>query len=186
MKKKIIVALVVLGLFCSTHWGGSSYAAPNEVKIATISVKTIISKSKAGHKAQKALEEKMSELQSRLQKDQQKLESMRAEIEKKGSVWNADVRAEKEREYQKQMRDFQLKSEDAQYELKQLEGKVMSPILKDLHEVIGAVGKKHGYTLILENSSKGMLSRSGLMYAAESLDISETVLKALDERTAKK
>lgn len=186
MKNKIIGALIALGLLCSPILWGSAHAAQNEIKIATISVKAIISKSKAGHEAQKALEAKMSELQSRLQKDQGKLEAMRVEIEKKGSVWSADVRAGKEREYQKQMRDFQLKSEDAQYELKQLEGKVMSPILKDLHEVIGAVGKKHGYTLILENSSKGMLSRIGLMYADESLDISETVLTALNERTAKK
>jgi len=156
-------------------------SAADTVKIGTISLEWIVQNSKKGQEAKKQLEAKAAELKEKLQADQKELDRLRTEIETKSSVWSVDVRAEKEREYQKKMRSFQIKSEDAQYELKQLEAKVMGPILKDLHAAIAKVGKENGFTIILENSRKGLKSQIGLMYADESLDISDLVLKALDK-----
>ncbi|NOR10320.1 MAG: OmpH family outer membrane protein, partial [Desulfovibrionaceae bacterium] len=73
----------------------------------------------------------------------------------------------------------------AQYELKQLEKKVMEPILKDLHDIIAEYGKKENFSIILENTRKGLSSRIGLLYASDEIDISEAVLKLLDEKHAK-
>jgi outer membrane protein len=73
-----------------------------------------------------------------------------------------------------------LKVEDAQYEMKQLEKKVLDPIFKELQAVITEVGKKEGLTLVFEKSRS-----NGLLYADESLDISEVVRKTLDEKMAK-
>jgi len=153
----------------------------DEVKIGTISLEWIVQHSKKGQAAKEKIEAKARELKEKLQADQTELETLRTEIETKSSVWSVDVRAEKEREYQKKMRSFQIKSEDAQYELKQLEAQVMGPILKDLHAAIAKVGKEHGFTIILENSRKGLKSQVGLMYADERLDISELVLQELDK-----
>ena len=61
----------------------------------------------------------------------------------------------------------------------------MEPILKDLHEVIAEIGKKKGYKLILENTMKGLRTRTGLLFAEDSLDISEEVRVALDARMKK-
>ncbi|MGW8288479.1 MAG: OmpH family outer membrane protein, partial [Desulfobulbales bacterium] len=95
--------------------------------------------------------------------------------EKKSSVWSQEVREEKERDYQKRVREMQLKSEDAQFELQQLEKQVMSPVLNELQKVIKEVGEKNGYALILD-------SRAGLLYVDSSLDISDIVRKELDAR----
>ena len=156
-----------------------------EIKIGTISLQQIVMSSKAGSEAQKILEQKANEFKGRLEKEGEGLEELRQDIEKKSSVWSSEVRGEKEREYQKLLRSFQIKQEDAQYELKQLESKVMGPILQDLHEAIKLVGKENGYTIILENSRKGIQSQIGLMYADDALDISKLVIKELDKRTAK-
>lgn len=156
-----------------------------DIKIATISLQKIVKSSTAGMAAQKILEEKASELKGKLEQEGQDLEAMKQEIEKKSSVWSSEIRSEKELDYQKKLRSFQIKQEDAQYELKQLEAKVMGPILQDLHEAIRAVGQENGYTIILENSRKGIQSQIGLMYADESLDISDLVLKELDKRSKK-
>ena len=153
-----------------------------EVKFGTISLQDVLSQSKAGQKAQKELESKVQEFQSKFEPEQKQLEDLGAEIEKKRTVWSQEVLAEKEREYQKLMREYKLKTDDAQYELKQLEKKVMEPILKDLHDVIADYGKKEKFTLIFENTRKGLSSRIGLLYAAEEIDISAEVLKLLDAR----
>lgn len=159
------------------------YAAEN--KIATISLQDVLSMSKAGQQAQKDLESKVQEFQDKFAPEQKELEDLGAEIEKKRSVWSQDVLAEKERNYQKLMREYKLKTDDAQYELKQMEKKVMEPLLKDLHEIIAEYGKQQNYTLIFENTRKGLSSRIGLLYAADDIDISDAVLKLLDERYGK-
>ena len=173
--------LLILMCFCLA----SAVAEAADVKIGTISLQQIVMSSKAGAEAQKTLEQKANEFKAKLEKEGEELENLRLEIEKKSSVWSAEVRADKERDYQKLLRSFQIKQEDAQYELKQLEAKVMGPILQDLHEAIKTVGKENGYTIILENSRKGIQSQIGLMYADESLDVSGLVLKELDKREKK-
>jgi len=163
----------------------SGVALAGESKIATISIQDILASCKAGQGAQKVLEEKMVGLQAKLQKEKDALDELKKEMDKKNSVWSAEVKAEKERDFQKRLREAQLKEEDAKYEMSQLEKKVMEPILKDLHEIIGQVGKREGYTVILEYTMKGLHSRSGLLYADEAIDISDMVRKELDARQAK-
>lgn len=176
----LIVCLSVL--VCST---GVAFAAQPQVSVATISIQKILGDSKIAQEAQNALQAEVDKLQAKFKADEDSLAALKTEIEKKSSVWSEDVRVGKEREYQKKLRDFGMKTEDAKLELQQLEKKVMDPILKELHDLIAEIGKKNGYTLILENTMKGLRNRTGLLYADESLDISDLVRKELDIRLKK-
>jgi outer membrane protein len=159
-------------------------AADAPIRVATVSLPDIITKSTAGQEAKKLLEAKVVEFQTKIQQEQQKQDLMRAEIDKKSSMWSEEVRMEKEREVLKKGQELKVMSEDAQFELQQMEKKLMEPILTELHEVIAEIGSQHGFTLIFENSKKGLESRSGLLYAAEPLDISDLVREALEKRLA--
>lgn len=184
--KKVSITAIISILFLSCTIGDMALALAKEVKIATISLQDILAKSSVGEDAKNKLEAKVVEFQAELQKEQEKQDALRTEIEKKSSVWSDGVRQEKERDYQKMVREFQIKSEDAKFELQQMEKKIMAPILKELHEIIAEVGKKNGYTLIFENTKKGLESRSGLLYADDALDISDLVREALEKRLAEK
>ncbi len=153
-----------------------------ETKVATISLQEVLAKSKAGMSAQTELEAKVEEFKQKFSTEQQDLEKLGAEIEKKRSVWSREVQEEKERDYQMKMREFKLKTDDAQFELKQMEKKLMEPILKNLHEIISNYGKNEKFTMIFENTRKGLESRTGLLYASESIDITDKILKLLDAR----
>ena len=178
--KHFKVALI-LSLFCLFLFPQQNVFAA-ELKVATISLQDVLGKSKVGMDAQQQLEGKVQEFQEKFSKEQEELEKLGADIEKKRSVWSREVQEEKERDYQMKMREFKLKTDDAQFELKQLEKKLMEPILKDLHEIIAEYGKKENLTMIFENTRKGLQSRTGLLYAADSIDISEEILKLLDAR----
>ncbi len=154
--------------------------AADQIKIATFNIQEIIEKSKSGSEAKKVMEAKKTELQPKFKGEQDALKAQADEIEKKGSAWSEEVKAGKERDYQKKMREYQLKMEDAQFEMKQLEKKVLDPIFKELQTVITEIGKTEGLTLIFEKSRS-----NGLLYAAESLDISAKVTKALDAKMPK-
>lgn len=160
-------------------------AAPERGKIATISIQKILGGSKAALDAQKILQAEVDKFQARFKADEDALTAMKNDIEKKGSAWSDEVRTEKEREYQKRLRDYGMKTEDAKLEMQKLEKKHMEPILKQLHDIIAEIGKKNGYSLILENTMKGLRNRTGLLYADDALDISDQVQKELDARLKK-
>lgn len=160
-------------------------AAPERGKIATVSIQKILGSSKAALEAQKILQAEVDKFQSKFKADEDGLTALKNDIEKKSAAWSEEVRAEKEREYQKKLRDYGLKTEDAKLEMQQLEKRHMEPILKHLNDIIAEIGKKNGYTLILENTMKGLRNRTGLLYADDTLDISDQVQKELDNRLKK-
>jgi len=153
----------------------NAVAAESSNKIATVDIQKVLLGSAAGQEVKKELEEKVAELQGTFQKEQEEVDALRSEIEKKSSVWSQQVREEKEREYQKRVREVQLKTEDAQFELQQMEKQLMGPVLNELQKVIKEVGEKNGYAMIMD-------SRAGLLYVDEALDISDAVQKELNDR----
>lgn len=184
--EKVWFAAVLVVVF-SLVSVGSGFAEGDAVKIATMSLPEVLSMSTAGQEAKRKLETKVDEYRTKIQQEQEKQDALRAEIEKKSSIWSEDIKQEKERDLVKKGQELKLMSEDAQFELQKMEKNLMAPILRELHAVIAEVGKEHGFTLIFENTNKGLESRSGLLYSDESLDISEMVREALEKRlTAKK
>jgi len=177
ISKLFVPAAALVALFLFT---GHALAAGKDFKIAILSIQKIIDQSNSGKEARKVLEAKQSELQPKFKEEQAALQAQAKEIEKKSSVWSEEVRAKKEREYQKNMREYQLKAEDAQFELKQLEKKVLDPIFKELQKVITDIGKREGYSMIFEKSRS-----NGLLFADDALDISDMVIKELDARNGK-
>lgn len=167
--------IVLLSFFASV---ATSFGA--ELKVATFNIQQIIEKSKVGSEARRAMEAKKAELEPKFKGDQEALKAQADEIEKKASAWSDEVKAGKERDYQKKMREYQLKVEDAQFEMKQMEKKVLEPIFKELQTVINEIAKADGLSLVFEKSRS-----NGLLYSAESLDISDKISKALDAKMAK-
>ncbi len=175
LKKLVILSLALLLLGATGYVNSQAVAAEKSKQIVTVNIQDVLLGSVAGQGVKKVLEEKVGAYQNKFQQEQEEVDALRAEIEKKSSVWSQEVREEKERDYQKRVREMQLKSEDAQFELQQLEKQVMSPVLNELQKVIKEVGEKNGYALILD-------SRAGLLYVDSSLDISDIVRKELDAR----
>ena len=174
--KNLVVFSVIALLFGMTVLVSSqAVAADNSKQIVSVNIQDILLGSEAGQEVKKILEQKVGEYQEKFQKEQEDVDALRAEIEKKSSVWSQQVKEEKERDYQKRVRELQLKSEDAQFEMQQLEKQVMSPILNQLQKVIKELGEKNGYAMIID-------SRAGLLYVDKTLDISELVRKELDAR----
>ena len=174
--KNLVIFFVAVLLVGTTSMATTrAVASENSMQIVTVNIQNVLLGSMAGQEVKKVLEEKVGEFQEKFQKEQESVDTLRADIEKKSSVWSQEVREEKERDYQKKVRGLQLKSEDAQFELQQLEKQVMGPILNELQKVVADMGEKNGYAMIID-------SRAGLLYFDKTLDISEIVMNELDSR----
>lgn len=150
-----------------------------DAKFAVMNVQKIIVGCKAGKAAKERFDIKMKDLQSSFKDEENDLKELQAEIKKKSSAWSEEKKAEKVRELQKSGRELKAKTEDARFEMKQMQDKELEPILKALEVVVEKYGKDQGYTMILD-------SKNGVLFFDKNIDISDNIVKLLDKEMAKK
>lgn len=167
--------LATVFLFTAILTCGAVQAA--DQSIGVLNMRKVFSASDAGKKAQAEMESKVKDLQEKFKKDEDVLIALQEEIEKKSSLWNEEKKQEKAIEFQRMRRDLKAKQEDASLELKQMEEQQLAPIRKELEQVIEKVAKEKGLTMILPSEV--------VMYAEKSIDISDDIVKALNEKTKK-
>jgi outer membrane protein len=173
--QRFLLAGMLVVLACFTTQNG--FAA--DLKIAVINVQKIIVSCDSGKAAKERFDTKMKELQGSFKKEEEALKVLQDEIKKKSSAWSEEKKAEKMREFQKNGRELQAKTDDARFEMKQLQDKELEPILKALEKVVEKYGKEKGYTAILD-------SKNGVVYFDDSIEVSDTIVKKLNEAMAGK
>jgi len=180
-REMIFKSVFFTGLFCVLlSFSGQivSVVSAAEIKIGVMNVQKVLVESVSGKAAKNMFEVKAKELKGKFEAEENALIALQQDIEKKSSAWSAEKKETEVREYQKKGREFQAKTEDARFELKQLQDKELEPILKTMQEVVDAYGKKNGFTVILD-------SKIGVLYYNNALDVSADLTKALDQAMKK-
>jgi len=172
---KRILVLVLAGLF---FLGFTAQAA--ELKIGYVDLQKALNMSAAGKAAKDKIGQKVKEYEGTFQGKQKELKTLKDELEKQAMLLSEDARSTKEREYQQKLKDFQRMTKDAEDELKQQDADFTRGILEELLKVVKDLGKSEGYTVIFEPSE------SSLLFADESIDLTDKVIQAYDSKAQKK
>ena len=85
-------------------------------------------------------------------------------------------RREKEREYQKELKELERLVKDSRQELQQLEMEITTKMLKSIEKIVVQLGEKGGYTLILERNERIPF----ILFASKDIDLTDQVIKAYD------
>jgi len=173
--KRLMLAFALLAAICAV---GADQALA-ETKVAVMNVQRIITQCDAGKQAKVRFEARMKDLQGKFKGEQDELVALQQEIEKKSSAWSEEKKTEKARDLQKLRRELQTKTEDANFELKQLQETELQPILKALEGVVTEYGKKKGYTAIFD-------IKGGVIYFDKAIDITDDLVKELNAAMAGK
>jgi outer membrane protein len=145
---------------------GLKYAYVNVQAVAAGSVEGRV----AAEKIKVLQDQKSRELQEKnkaLQSDQQKLESG-------GSVLSDAARAQLQANIDRQQRDLQRFTEDAQQEVQQLAEQVEMEFNRKLTPVIDKVAKQKGVHFVFN------AAQSGLIWAEPGMDLTAEVIQAFD------
>ena len=169
--------LVGLIFVCVCFAASSGFAA--DLKLGIMNVQQIIVTCDAGKAAKGRFDAKMKELQGKFKGEEDSLKALQEEIKKKSSAWSEEKKTEKVREFQKDGRELQAKTEEARFEMKQLQDKELEPILKALEEVVNKYGKDNGYTAIMDG-------KNGVVFYDPAIDITDIIVKKLNGALAKK
>lgn len=142
------------------------------LKIAYINLQKVMGLSEAGKQSREILEKKRADLGKKIKEREMQLNKKKTELERQGMMLSAAAKAEKEGEYQKEVRNFKLFVSDSEQELKKTYQELTKSILRELEKVIVKFGREGHYSMILGKQE------SSIFYADKSLDVSQQVIDA--------
>ncbi len=169
MKRFVILVLVCVGLVASPVMAETQ-------KIGYVDLQKALNLSVAGKEAKEKIKAKVQGYDAEVQGRQEELKKLKDDLEKQAMLLSEEARNAKERDYQQKVKDYQRFTKDIQETLQQTDADLTRKILESLLKVVQQVGKSEGYAMVLEKTE------SSIVYADESIDISDKVIKAFDAK----
>ncbi len=123
-----------------------------------------------GKAARAKLEKTMKSKQKQLTSKKKELEDLTQKLSK-GQATDAE-----KAKFNKQRAELQEVFLKEQNELQKMERETLEPIVKKMRKIIEGVGKKGGYTVILE------VGANGLLFAQDHLDLTNEVIRTYNKR----
>ncbi len=167
--KKTIGILIVAFLVLS-----GTYATAAE-KIGFINMKQILILSDAGKEAGVDFKKAFQKIRDQIQTREEKLKKLKENLEKQRPVLTESAMKEKELEYQKKFRDYKRFVEDSNAEIQRMDKELSQKLIPEILKVVSTIGKKEGYTMILD------VSAGGMAYHSKAKDITKNVIKEFDK-----
>lgn len=130
---------------------------------------------KKGKDAKSRLEKKFKEKKNTIEKQEEAFTKSQEEFKKKSVVMSDKAKGEQAVQLQQKYAEIMQAKQKAQMEMQQDELKETQPILKGLGEVIETVAKDAKVDLVVE-------ARSGVLYAADKVDLTEQLIKKFDSK----
>ncbi|HZR83070.1 MAG TPA: OmpH family outer membrane protein [Candidatus Binatia bacterium] len=147
-----------------------------EPKIGVVDLQRALNESDAGKKAKVDFKARVDKLEGQLKGQKEELDRLKEELERKAVVMRDDERRKLSTDFEKKRLDLKSKFEEAQGELQRKDQELTGQIIEGLTQVIKQIAENENYTLVLETSS------SGVLYHANSIDLTEQVLSTYNAR----
>ena len=153
-----------------------SAPAHAQLRLAYVDVQRALNECDAGKRAKSEFQSKIQSLDSKLQHEQNEVQGLKDEIEKKGMLMQPDQRQNLQDEYIKKAKDLDRNLKDARDDLQRQDNEVTGRILHDLGIIIRNIGEQSGYTMVLEKGS--------ILWGASNLDITDQVIRSYNSSHA--
>lgn len=171
--KRVTLALV---LALASPLAAAAPAQAAEQLVGYVNLQRALFETEEGKKALANLEKTFNAKQAELQAKEKELATMKERLSK-GNVDKDDPKTRAElMEFQKKFLALREQLMEGQQELKTLEDKARERLTKNLRKVIAEVGKKGGYTLIIEET------QTGVLFAKGHLDLTNEVIRRYNAR----
>jgi len=176
MKKSLITLAVLILSIC---FFGSALGA-DVAKIGVVNFEKVIKESSAGKMTQKQLKSKWTELQKKLDTEKKEIEKLNLALERESLVLSPEKKRDRKRELRDRVSDLKKMNADFTEEFQILQNKQINQIQKDVFEISNTLGKEHGYLLILERKT------AGVIYMPAQVDITDLVITTYNTKIAQK
>ena len=167
-------------------WAGQ--ASPSALKVGIVDLDRALKESASGKQALATLKQFRDKVVKEIndkkrQKDAKEttLRDLQTELTSQSMVLSDTAKRDKEETYRRQVRDLRKFIDDSnrfieesERDLREREAELTSRLLRDLLEIVRAVGREESFTIIFERNDRVLL------YAAEPIDLTEKIIKRFD------
>ncbi|MEO8217910.1 MAG: OmpH family outer membrane protein [Acidobacteriota bacterium] len=172
MKRSLVFALaaiVSVPLFAQTP----------PARIAVINVQKVLQESTAGKAALEGLKKVQDQKAAQAKKMQDDLTSIEGQINSKQLSLSQDKLAELNKQFTDKKVALQRYAQDADRELQEARDRSLADLEQKIMPVIQDLGKEMGFAVIFNKFE------SGLVYASDAVDITDTVIKRFNDAQTK-
>jgi len=178
MKRFVLTAVAVLAAAVASAQGTPTTAAPAVPKIGVINVERLVQESALGKEAFGRVKKLSDQKKDEGEKLSKELRDMEQKLADQGSALADDKRDALQKTYQEKAIAFKRFQDDANRDLEAAQKKELGELERRVFPVINQVGKDKGFTLVFNKF------QSGLVFADESIDITDEVLKVFNTTVA--
>ncbi len=171
--KKLLVAVAVAALSVPAF---AQSASP--MRVAVIDVQRVLATSTAGKAAYEKLKKMQDERVARAQKMDEEAKALENDINTKKLSLSEDKLADLQKQLSDKKIAMQRYAQDADREVSDARDKELAALEQKIKPVIDQLGKEMGLAAIFNKYE------SGLVYASDAIDITDTVIKRFDATTA--
>lgn len=167
MKKLIFVTLTAV-------MASSAYAA--DLKIGFVNTERVFRDAAPAVRAQKKIEQEFAKRDQEMQKLDEQIRKLQDNLEKNAVTMPEGERRSKEREFADLNKDFQRKQREFREDLNQRRNEELAAVLERANRTIKAIAETEKYDIIFQEA----------VYASPRIDLTERVIKALEDKPAGK
>jgi outer membrane protein len=171
MKKMFGIAAVAALMMLAA----GSPAAAADYKLGYIDIQKAVAESMAGKEAGERFKTDIKKAEDGLLKEKNEVEKLGEMLEKQSVMLTDEVRRDKEKDFLRRKRDYERMLKDQQTELQIKEAELKNEILESLLPIIQKYGKDNGFSIIFGKSDVMLL------YASETLDLTDKIVALYDE-----
>lgn len=168
--KKLCALAVVSGVF----FAASTQAAPTPSFVALVNIQEAIRSTADGKKAEQTLRKEMEDMQKKMQAEGKKIQDSMEDLRKQAMVMDEKTRREKEEAIQAQIMKLRETEAKNSSKFQERDQEVSAPIIKKIRDIVAAISKEKGYTLVIDGGN--------VVYAQNQDDITAEVVKRYDAK----
>lgn len=155
--KSVLAIVASLGIVIVIGLGRGGAEAAEKIKIGVVNFQRALGEVEQGKKAKATLKSEFDARQKKLDLQQQELKKMQEEMEKQKAVLSQDALMSKQKVFSEKYLQLQKSMASYRDELISKESKLTGQILQNLKKIVGEIGQKEGFALIVENSQETVL-----------------------------
>jgi outer membrane protein len=167
MRQRLFIGVMFGALFAVMSAAVPAHA---EMKFAYVDVQRALNECDAGKRAKADFQGKVTTLEGHLQRQQNEVQALKDEMEKKGMLMNPDQRQALQDQYMDKLKNFERDYKDSKDELQAKDQEVTAKIVHDLAQVIRTIGERDNYTMVMEKGS--------ILWGAPQIDITDQVIRS--------
>jgi outer membrane protein len=167
--KKFLVSVAVAAL------AAPMFAQTTPARVAVIDVNKVLTQSTAGKSAYEKLKKMQDERMEKAKSMDEELKKLDADIASKRLSLSEDKLAEMQKSLADRRISMQRYAQDAEREIGEARDRELMALEAKIKPVIDALGKEMGLAAIFNKFE------SGLVYASDAIDVTDTVIKRFNE-----